>query len=94
MQVYSSVDCGSYSIKLSVPEKVLILSKMWTEHRPMQFIRKIASNVRVAIQQQAATAGIIVTKENVLPIKMQNIEEDVRMMTLKEFRTYIRNNFD
>ena len=73
--------------------KLLILSKMWTGQRPMQFTRKVASNLSLEVHQQGATEGIIVTKDEILPIKMARLDDKIRIMTLKEFRAYVRNDF-
>lgn len=70
--------------------KILILTKAWTKYQPMQLVQSISNHLRSAIQQLSATEGIIVTKSSVLPIPMDFIQDKVRVMTLKEFKTYIR----
>ena len=70
---------------------ILVEVKAWSRPVPSAILRRIAHRLREALNQTGATEAVIVTT-GPIPHAKEVLPEEVKLMTLREFRNYLAHS--
>jgi len=73
-------------------KKILVEVKAWSRPVPGAILSRIAARLRQAARRAGASESVIVTKTPIRQAKQIAAEDDIRIMTLREFRNYLAHS--